>query len=66
MSMQVYLNQLGQPRRIGEINPANIPGPGEKITLNSSVYSADQYEVTDVKRDVEDETIYVYVNELDF
>lgn len=64
MPMQILLNQLGQPKKIGEIDGGQVPGIGEKISLDIENYTSNQFEVTDVKKDIENETVYVYVNQL--
>ncbi|MFW6390138.1 MAG: hypothetical protein ACOCZT_03415 [Halanaerobiales bacterium] len=62
MSTEIYLNQLGNPK-IAEIkNFNNLPGVGEKIRINTKSYHSSFFEVTDVKKDINNDTIYLYVN----
>jgi hypothetical protein len=61
MIVKFLLNRIGYPlvAELAELN--ELPGPGEKITLNSDSKSV-QYEVTEIKRDTEDDSIYIYVD----
>lgn len=62
MKTQFYLNQMGYPK-IAEMDAQEeIPVIGEKIELNIQSRSNNYYEVTDVKKDVNRDDIYIYVN----
>lgn len=63
MTIEVFLNRIGFPK-IGSLSDKDdLPGIGEKITLNENNSEGEKYEVTEVKKD-NDNTIHIYVNSL--
>lgn len=63
MVIEVFLNKVGFPK-IGSLNDrAKLPGIGEKIILDELNHTGKKYEVTEVKKDNEN-NIYIYVNSL--
>lgn len=61
MTVQVYLNKIGFPQIAELKNTVDLPGIGEKISLNiNKNQEKNEFEVTDVKKD-SDKT-YIYVN----
>lgn len=62
MTVKVCLNKIGFPE-IAEIPfLEKLPGIGEKLVLEEDSPEAQAYEVTEVKKDPEDDLIYIYVN----
>ncbi|QTL97653.1 hypothetical protein GM661_06470 [Iocasia frigidifontis] len=61
MTVQVYLNKIDFPKIAELQNTDNLPGIGEKISLNiDNNQERNEFEVTDVKKDAS--KIYIYVN----
>ncbi|MFI5359383.1 MAG: hypothetical protein ACHQYO_04975 [Halanaerobiales bacterium] len=58
MTIKVYLNKIGFPEIAELPELERLPGIGEKITLEENK----RYEVTEVKKDPENDEIYIYVN----
>lgn len=62
MTIEVFLNQIGFPRIAELPDQEELPGIGEKITLKEDSPDAKTYEVTEVKKDTEENKVYIYVN----
>ncbi len=64
MTREILLNQIGYPK-IAELADENeLPGIGEKIKLEGSSYKTKNFEVTEVKKDISKDTVYIYVNSI--
>ncbi len=61
MTVKFYLNKIGFPLVAELTNLNELPGPGEEVTLTNGKKS-NRYEVTEVKKDIDDGTIYIYVD----
>ncbi|MFP4661769.1 MAG: hypothetical protein ACLFPF_06235 [Halanaerobiales bacterium] len=62
MTREILLNQMGFPKIAELHDDKDLPGIGEKITLEGSSYKTRKFEVTEVKKDVNKDTVYIYVN----
>ncbi|WP_041605770.1 hypothetical protein [Halothermothrix orenii] len=63
MSVNVYLNKMGYPKIAEMRNINDIPGIGEKIKINTGQYHTGDFEVTEVRKDNND-NINIFVNRL--
>lgn len=64
MTIEIYLNQIGFPKIAELANRDDLPGIGEKISLEESKLNTKNYEVTEIKKDNKQDTIYIYVNSI--
>ncbi|MFW6022338.1 MAG: hypothetical protein ACOCQW_02335 [Halanaerobiaceae bacterium] len=64
MTREILLNQIGFPKIAELPDENNLPGIGEKITLEGSSYKKGKFEVTEVKKDINTNKIYIYVNSM--
>jgi len=64
MTREILLNQIGFPKIAELPDEKDLPGIGEKIRLEGSSYQTKNFEVTEVKKDVSKDTVYIYVNSM--
>lgn len=62
MSIEVHLNQVGYPKIAELPEQKELPGIGEKITIDIDNHKKKNFEVTEVKREEKNNQIYIYVN----
>ena len=61
MTREILLNQIGFPKIAELPDEKELPGIGEKIRLEGSSYKTKNFEVTEVKKNVSKDTVYIYM-----
>ena len=64
LTREILLNQMGFPKIAELPDEKELPGIGEKITLEGNSYKTKNFEVTEVKKDINKDKTYIYVNSL--